>query len=237
MGLIPLIGLLAASPVAVHLQDVGGVDEEVVSALTTEISRSIEAHTGTAPVLDKEKLTGCTPLIRCINEVTNRTSAEHVVLLRIYGASTKLRLIIDRFDPRANRTNNAHRDLEVDPRSWRPSIDTMMIELFPEPIVEIQDPLPKQLPESRVRTSADGGGGWSDVVPWVIIGGSAVALGVGIGFGVSSRNASAAIADMPPGQDVSELSRRANDHATIANVLFVSSAVGVAVGLIWLALD
>jgi hypothetical protein len=71
--------------------------------------------------------------------------------------------------------------------------------------------------------------------PWAVLGGSAIAGVVGIGFGVSSSDARDHAASEPhTNQELADLDDRAFGHGLAANILFGVAVAGVATGVVWL---
>jgi hypothetical protein len=149
-----------------------------------------------------------------------------VVLLRIYSGPTKLRLIAERLSLDGLRDARIEDNVPRAAKEWDAPIAKLAEQLFPEPPrpeERVERIVTPEVPEEEV--------GFFDVAPWVVLGTSVVALGVGAGFAVSSQSARDELLDMPTSESrFAATFDRMQTHGRVANGMFIGGAIGVAAG-------
>jgi hypothetical protein len=149
------------------------------------------------------------------------------VSIRVFGGLTVTRVIADRGEV------HAEIDVPIDRELWIDPLEALASKLFPEGTwskvqVTAQDVVPLVPPAVVPKQSS--------IAPWIVFSASAIVLGAGIAFGISSRNARNASQVVPPAEDFDRLADRAQTHGITADVLFFSATAGAVAG-IWLLLD
>jgi hypothetical protein len=207
----------------------------VLPALVLSIAASVEIRIEDSRGVSSDDGAAILAALReAIDDRTNDPGGEglrptDVVLVRLIGVPTRIRLIAER---RGAREAHSEVDLSRAKGSWSTSLAGVAKELFPEeplpPPVAPPPPLvPPPLPPEE-----------PSLAPWIVVGAGAVALAVGAGFGFSSRGARSSAANEPhTPEELADLEDRAIGHGIAANVLFGVGAAGVAGGLIWWLLD
>jgi hypothetical protein len=153
--------------------------------------------------------------------------ASAVVVLRLFGAVTRLRIVAQAHFSDASEPIVIEQDItEDDPR---PQIEELVARLFPirsEPINEPE-------PEPQLNREAP-----NFVLPISFVSVSAVALGAGIALGVTSRSARNASQDPDLGdEEFSYLAHRTRDFAIAADVVFAVAGTAFLVGAIFFLLE
>lgn len=222
----PSVGLLLlGSGVSVHLEEYGEIALEEATAFVERVQRAVEEKTARRVVVDDPLWPDCQERSRCIDAIRARTDTEDVVLLRLFSGPTKIRLIAERLSLDSARDSRIERNIPKEPEAWPTQAADISTALFPE--------TGAARAERIVDTSvADEGVTVMAVLPWVSIGISAAALGVGAGFGFSSRGARNALTGDAPleDQEFRDTFDRMQTHGRVANGLFVTSAVALVVG-------
>lgn len=226
--------ILISATVGLSVQQVDEVPLAEAMQLSSEIAAAIEARTGREVVIDDPTwASSCTDRDACAAEVRGRTGAQSVVLLRVFGALTLLRVAADRAE--GNALDRIEVDLPREGKDRSEPLKALAEKLFPNA---------KPPPPRAADLAADPAPPLADtekkgsILPWVIVGaGAAAGLG-GIGFGLSSRAArndsqSPTIDD--PTFDT--LADRAVSHGTAANILFGVGAAAIGVGLTLFVLE
>jgi hypothetical protein len=237
------------SGVAVRVEDARGVSEKDLDLLTRALVQAVGERAGEEAVLDRGP--PCESADRCLGEIRARSGTSEVILVRLIGVPTRIRLIAERLTvDRTEPVASAEVDLLRTQTTWSSQLSLLAERLMPEPIAKkpLADALPEPQPEPQPEPPLQRVAPLEprpatetriDPLPWVAIGAGAVALGVGIGFGVDSHAAreTAAMPPMHTPQEIDALRSRAIGHAAIADVLYVLSAIGVGAGVALLAID
>lgn len=244
MAAAPL-GLALIATVALHVEYSRGVDPAELSQLTSEVSTAITRTSSRAVVVD-ELGAPCAAQDRCVDDIALRTGTEWVVLLRVIGVSSRVRLVL----VAGRQGQDETREVKVDlPRARTPpdgALDAVLAGLIPPaPEVELEPPLPPpqgppqpglQLSEADLMAPAPepAVSPW----PWLAMGAGVVAGGVGAIFGVRSAQARrAGEASYLPDDEFARLDDQAVNSGIAANVLFGAAAVGVISGVALLIFD
>lgn len=235
------IALLApASPVGIHVKESEEVDARSALTIARTMGDSITRETGLDCTVDDTVWSQCSDTPSCVADVAARTGAIDVVLLRLYGARTKVLVVAERFTPRAEAPLRVEESMPRDEEKWRGALEAIARKLFAgsKPVTPPLGDVAPEDPVSSARSTAyreDGGGPWV----WLSFGAGLTALGVGIALGVSSRDARSTLREgAHTDQEIDALSGRAKHHALAANVLFSAAAIAVVSGaILWWAED
>lgn len=182
---------LAGSSVALHVEDTKGLSGDDVAGLLDGLAEAIGTRVGSPLSVEREASGACDRSELCLGDIRKRTGAEEVVLLRVVGGATRIRLVASRrdLDPGLPSSPGFVRggerelqvDLERDRTTWPASFAGVAVALFPEsgppPAVEAA-PAPRFDPASPAPALAK-----ADVAPYVVLGGAAVALAAGAALG------------------------------------------------------
>jgi hypothetical protein len=230
--------LLLAGQIALHVEDTRGVTDEDRDAVVGVLGEAIAAVAGTKPVLAKRE--ACPSADRCTEAIRVDLGAKEVVHLRMIGVPSRIRVLAERAGTGSEPPRSAQADLTRDAASWRSSLDGLALVLFPNEKrasakpeektpeiakVEVAPPPPPVVPpEEPVEEKPN-------LVPWIAIGGGALALGVGTIFGIKSNNARTEGMTMEHSKpEIDDLQDELYNSALAANILFGLAAVGVATG-------
>lgn len=223
---------LPAAPrlgVGIHLDEIGGLSLDDATSLAQSLGEAIERRTGIRPVLDDPLWPACQTDDRCLPAVRDRTRADHLVFIKVFGAPTKIRMIAERLPSADPGSVRFETDLPRGAASWSPLLDGAAERLFPD--IDRGDAQPA-VAETAAIVQDDGAS--SDLLwPLSALGASAALLGVGAAFGVSSLRARNAIETQPLSDDAyeDELSRM-RSHGRVANVLFGTAGVALVVSIV-----
>jgi hypothetical protein len=227
---LAMIAAMAGDNVALVLVESEGFESDASSALLRELGEAISSVTGFVAVTDDPLWSACAEETSCVSDVGARAKANHVVLAKIYGARTKVLLIADLYRLGAEgieRGPSAQATLSVEQQAWRGELSSVARTLFPGTSTTSVS-LPKQeppLPEPEGPT----------IAPWILFGASAVALGAGIGFGVSSNSAGDALMVGAHFDDeIDRLTSRMKTHAIVANVMYGVAGASAIAGIVFL---
>ena len=225
-----MIAALASENVALVLVEAEGVESDAATALLRELADAISSLTGFSTVTDDPLWSACAEEASCVADVGAHAKAKNVVLAKIYGARTKVLLIADlhRLGPDGiERGPSAQATLSVDQQAWSRELSAVAHTLFPG-TSSVSVSLPKEepkLPEPEGPT----------IAPWILFGASAVALGAGIGFGVSSASARDELMMGAHFDDeIDRLTGRMKTHALVANVMYGVAGAGAIAGIVLL---
>jgi hypothetical protein len=240
--------LLVGADVGLRIDDARGVSNDDVAEICGVLGKAIEDRAKLTSAIDAAE-TSCTRADRCIEDLRARTGATDILFIRFLGVPTRIRLLIELFPLRATvASKTVELDLTRTRSSWAATLAGVAAELFPkreQPVAqparspELQPPPEKTPPEIAVaptsREPEEEDDGW---IPWAVIGTGVVVGAVGIGFGVSSRNArSEAISGPHTDAENAALEDRAIGHGIAANVMFVGAAIAIGAGVVLELLD
>lgn len=233
-----LLGVTQADPalprVGVEITEVADVAPLEAAVLVDELARALERRARAEALVMGTPAAPC-PIgsPRCTRVIPDLVEAR--VSVRLFGGLSMVRVEASVHGADVRTTQGAA-DVPRDAELARPGLAELAERLFPERLVALAPPAPATS-DTHTLTPAP-------LVPppvearnttWLWLGGgAAVALAVaGVAFGVSS---SAARSDAEaPGVDAvafEPLADRAQAHGWAANILFVSAALGLAVGAV-----
>lgn len=236
-----LLGVTSADPllprVGVEIVEVTDVAPLEAAVLIDELARALERRARAEAVVVGTPAAPC-PIgsPRCARVIPDLVEAR--VSLRLFGGLSMVRVEVAVRGSGVRSTQGAA-DVPRDAELARPGLAELAERLFPERLVAIAPP-DVAAPGPRGPTTLTPGPEGSAPLAardttWLWLGGgAAVALAAaGVAFGVSS---SAARSDAEaPGVDAvafEPLADRAQAHGWAANVLFISAALGLAVGAV-----
>lgn len=202
--------LLVAQTVGLQLTASTDLPADEAQQLLERLRVAITAHTGLPVVVDDPLWDGGA-----------RALTDEVVVVEVIGGLTLVRVVA---------TRGVRPAIEADVARDEPDADVRRLaaRLFPEgrvaPVVDV----------TATATVATGPAETS-VAPWLVLGASAVVMGVGIAFGASSRSARADSQDpMLTMEEFDRLADRTQSHAVVADVSFAAAAIGALVGgVLW----
>lgn len=205
---------MIASPLAVVLSEVSGLDEGQRDSVLSEIERSATLRTGEVAVRQPcpEDARSCAEDV-----IARRDDIEQVLAIQLLGTPTKLRVILSLTsragDQRPQLATIDLRRLGSDADA-KAAIDAAMLAIFPN------------------AQRAD----LASLAPWLVIGASGVAVIAGVVFGLGARSARHELLDAPR-TEVRALANRLESSAVAADVLFIAAGIGVASGAALFALQ
>jgi hypothetical protein len=127
--LLPLI-----ASVGIHIEQRVGVDPARTASIALSLARAIEAQSGVQVQVDALDAGVCAKDQRCLDEVRARLGATELILLRVVGGITRIRLVGSRLGPRGVEPSiNEATDLASDGADQRSRIGALVARLFPEP--------------------------------------------------------------------------------------------------------
>lgn len=220
--------ILIRADVVVHLEEAGEVSIEEALAVCESLGAAITSRIGEPPQIEDVLWSSCDRSDRCISEIRARTSASRIVMVRVFGAPTALRVIAERFDTAASARRETF-DLPRDRAAWRALIAQAAEKLFPEP------------PPARAAVAVVAPPLVDDparVAPYVLLGGTAIAAAFAIGFGLSNNDARSEIEQagiVRADRDYQTIADRQYTHGLIANIAIGAAATtAVAAAISWL---
>jgi hypothetical protein len=232
--LASLLGLWVLGTVGVRLEQTADVPLETGLEIERALVGALSSRLGTDVAIDSPDWAPCDRADKaCIDGIRARMHADSVVVLRIFGAPTAIRLVVKLFGA-TEAPVSSELDLERSSDTWRAALDGLAKQLFPvvtrpAPAVTAEEPRAKE-PK-----------GFS-FAPWAAFAGGAVCAGVGAYFMVRQNqtknqlDAEFAAVPFQPGPPARSM---ANDYATqqtAANTLMSVAAAGAIAGAILLLL-
>jgi hypothetical protein len=226
--------LLVGAGIGLHLEERENVTRETALHALEALGRAIETRTSTQPVLDDLDWSACTREDRCVTEIRARTRTSDLVLVRAFAGPQGLHLVIERL-PASAPAETAQTRITLpknEEATWDASLAPAVAALFPE--VKTRADIAVAPPTAAPRREEEA----ISVAPWIVFGASALALGTGVAFGLSSRSAREQIERSRHDQlEYDELSGRQSAHGMAANVLFGAAAAGAVAGVVMLIID
>jgi hypothetical protein len=232
LGAVLMLALLAPSaeplPIAVHLDDVQGLDAHEALELGAALRDGLERVTRRRAHLDELGGPRCERDAACLAAVRSRTGSGDVVLLQLIAAGTRVRLIAERAEPSGAVSQRVQADLRRNVRS----LDGVAELLFPEAPARAAslDPAASLTPASpqSIPGSVEHG-------PWIaggVVGAGALAAGVALALRVSSNAARDRAA--LPGADFDDERALSDGHGLASNVLLGVAAAMITGGVVYL---
>lgn len=225
-----LLGLmLFGADVGIHVELREDVTLAESLAIAEALSAAIAQEIGwTGRVASPEWVSCSGDRTACIRDVKSATHTDQVLMLKIFGTSTRVRVIAERFHLSDAAISAAELDLL---RGEHPEEKAKVaaLALFPgirpiDPKISLSDGT-----APVVRTS------W---VPWAVLGASAAALGAGIVFGLESTHGRHELETMVyTGQEYSDRRQALDTESTAANLLFAGALLGGATTVLLLLLN
>lgn len=216
---------LVGADVGLRVEEHEDLPLETALRLAESLGRAIEQRTGRSFVIDDFVWEPCRAEDRCLGEARARTGAKDVILMKLFGAPKKIRVIAQRFGLEATRSE-ANVPIEVN--AWGVPLEEMARLLFPND----RKPEPKKVEEPPlVPVKTEPLPPQPSIAPWVLLGAGATALVVGSVFGVSSRLAR----NTAEGEPLSDMQfaderDRLKAHGWAANILWPVGALTAGAG-------
>lgn len=227
-GIVVALGVMAN--VGVAIEDTRGMSDDEVAVITRRLVVALDDRAGGAVADSAEP---CERADRCLDDRRRRTAARVLVLVRLIGVPTRIRIIAERIDADGTPRSVAL-DLARNRTTWPSSFQRIAAELFPERLAPPR--VARASPTEIAKPPPEPEG--PSVAPWIAAGVGAAALVTGIAFGVSSQGARSDAASMPTTpEQLDGLERRAIDHGIVANVAFSAALVAGVTGLVLHALE
>lgn len=239
------LALALVGDVGIAIEEARGVSGEDVSSIAEGLVEAVSARTGAAKIDTGPR---CERADRCIDDVRRRVGTSDLLLVRVIGVPTRLRLFVTHVAADGTKRDEAV-DVARSRGKWAPAWRRLAATLFdakpevpppPPPPLAASPPPPPSPPPSIVAPPPPAAPPEADpsIGPWIVLGASVATLATGIGFGFSSRGARQTAANEPKTpSELRDLEDRAIDHGTIANVMFGTSAVAAGAGIVWLLLE
>jgi hypothetical protein len=132
--MIALLALLtgAAPTIGIGIEEVSRVRTATASQIALALAEAIERQAGIGSSVDDPVWT-CTER-PCAGEIRARAGATEVVLLRIYGGVTKIRIVAERFSSEALPASRGEADLPLRRSRWQEPLARLSAVLFPSAI-------------------------------------------------------------------------------------------------------
>lgn len=237
MGLLAIALTLAGATVGIRLEESEELSIEEAMQITEAFGRAIEARSGLTPVIDDPVWGVCRAADRCLSEVRSRTGANDVVLVRLFGAPKKVRLVAQKFRLGMPPDQRYEINVPIEREAWNAPLEEAARNMF-EPKVELKARVEPPKLELHKDPPPIAPASETSIAPWVLIGAGATALIAGSVLGLSSRSARGAVETEPhTDAEVEELTDRLKVHGWTANVLFSVSVLSVAGGAALLFLE
>jgi len=230
---------LASATVGIRLEESEELSIETAMQIAEGLGRAIQTRSGLSPVIDDPVWGVCRAADRCLPEVRARTGAGDIVLVKLFGAPKKVRLIAQRFSPGLSPEPRFEINVPIEREGWNAPLEAAARALFAQATTIDPKALVHgvELPKNQLDPHPPPKGERS-VVPWVLVGAGAAALIAGSIFGFSSRSARSAVETEPHSDaEVDVLTDRMRAHGWTANVLFSVSALSAAGGVALLVLE
>jgi hypothetical protein len=180
--------LLLGATVGLHLERNVEFPLESALSLANAFGSAIEARSKKPPSLDDPVWSSCPERQRCLAEIAARTKSDDIVLMRMFGGPTRIKLIAERVranEGRMDPVGKVDLVLERDATDWPEKLKNAALRLFPEGAPS----------EARVHTiparllAPDTPPGPPRVYSWISAGGTAVLGGLALGFGLVAAQA------------------------------------------------
>jgi hypothetical protein len=169
----PIALALASITAVLHVADAQDVDPSLVQAMTDDLKRAIDRTEHTSCLVDPLPSHPCVTQ-ECLADLVARHAGEQVILLRIIGGASLVRVIASRFDERRVLTSSSSADLALSPDMWSLDLDRLAN--------AIRDRTPRSAPPEQTTVKHERS---SPLLrpPFILAAASsAIALGLGIYF-------------------------------------------------------
>jgi hypothetical protein len=187
-----LLLLTTGATLVLHVEEKIGVSQEDLDASLQGLKSAITARTGPIDVvLTSAAQLVCSDRAACVEEIRSQRGGVEIVFLRVLGIPSTIRMIAER----AGREGKSHVDLERKQPFDATALDALAAELFPERVepplaakpaaIPPEGPRPDLVATSAPATPAPSG---PRLLPWALLGGSAVAAGLGLAFGFQNAH-------------------------------------------------
>jgi hypothetical protein len=217
-----LLSLLASAPaLGIGIEETSRVRTATAAQIARALGEAIERQAGLGSSVDEPVWMTCTER-PCAAEIRARARATEVVLLRIYGGVTKIRIVAERFSGEPLPASRGEADLPLISSRWREPLARLAASLFPSAIAF--DATTAQLETARSTRS--------HAVPIALLAGGTALLAGGATFAIL---AAAQRADPPTALELERADASAAYDWIAAGVLFGASLITLGASLLtWL---
>ncbi len=222
MSLVLAALVTLSSTVAVRVEETDDVPVEAQRSVARALVRAIEESSGRWAVLDDPEWPSCGTSAACAKEVSARARADSTLFLRVVGSVTLMRVVARSVEADGKETS-AKVDLEQSGEGWPLQLKALSVELLGAG--------PRMLrPDLALLRPAEPSG--PRFLPIALFAGSAVSTGLGILFGVLSRDTQRTMDTGFHSQAETSSARDAQQtQAWTANILFASAAAAALTGV------
>lgn len=259
MAELILASLLITASVTVRVEDAPGVTPEETRLVSEALAAAIQERTGATHALDLARDYPCDREDRCLEEIRARTGAEEVVLVKLLGALTKIRLLAEAVNLGSGSRRNAQADLPREQEGWKAPLAGVALILFPGGIQQTISPRAKAAPPPATAPPASpetqrpqegttpaelvaqgpAPAAESDPTPWIVLGTSIGVLAGGTVLGILAQDARDSLESpeyltLSPGE-VSSRTDLATNGGLGANILWGLGAIGLGTSVLMLS--
>ncbi len=232
------LALVAVATVALNVEYSRGVDPQELFELTTQVSSAITETSSRGVTMD-ELGPPCATEDRCIQDIAARTGNDWVVLMRVIGVSSRIRVVLNYAQATQPELHERRVDLTRDRKTWSPALVQALRDAIPPAPTPRPPDQPRlgSLPNAPPITAPSTP---PEVSPWpyLAMGSGAAAAGIGVIFGIRSANArTAGEAQFLPDGEFQRLEGQAINSGITANIMFGAAAVGIVTGAVLLLMD
>jgi hypothetical protein len=218
----PLFTALAIQgAIGVHVETHEDVASEETIRIAHTFAAALTEASGAEAIVDDALFAACGDDDRsCTTELIAHLGVESLVLVRLYGARTKLLLLAERLDRGVFTSTRAEAELDR-VRGIDPPLRALAKKLYPTHLERrtAKELIPIQRPIAAERPAA------LRIVPWATLGASAVAFAAGLGFGIASANARRDLQQSPDEQRIDALMSQVTRYEHFANGFYLGAAV------------
>lgn len=229
------LALAAIASVTLNLEYSRGVDPQELFELTSQVSSAI-TQTSSRGVTVDELGAPCATEDRCIKDIAARTGNEWVVLMRVIGVSSRIRIVLNIADATQLGLREIRIDVRRDPKTWPSALLQGLRNAIPpaQPGGPTGPVLSGPLPDLTAASAPAALSPW----PWLAIGGGVAAGGIGAIFGIRAADArTAGEAQFLPDSEFERLEGQAINNGITANIMFGAAVVGIVTGVVLLLTD
>jgi hypothetical protein len=203
---VPVLLLLSGSPLIVELEESTGLSAEESREMVKRLGEAIHASSGRATQIADHKA----------------ASSEPRISIRLLGGLRRIRLVAVAHD--LVPAGTLERDLPRDAAQWAPILREIAATLVPRE--QERAVSPDAMPDAVTLGSSAPPAPKSKLVPWILAGVGAAAVGVGIAFAVSAENIrQQAAASPPPFDEYDAINSRHRTQAIAAQLLIEGGAL------------
>jgi hypothetical protein len=244
--LVVYAALLAiGAGVAIHVEEAVNVPHETALAIASELRDLVERWSGESRVVvDDIVWTECARSDRCVGEIRSRTSAEDVLLLKLQGAPTRIRILAELHPMDESKTRKLILDTSHAPSERERALLPLVEDFFARRSGSIA------IASTSTRSSSPTAFGLEGIAPerqkpqtaeslsYVLMGAGSVLLGAGVVVGIRAQAARSRLQhEALTREEISELDDQTNQRAIAADVLVGAAIAGIVAGVVFLLVD